>query len=105
MAADLWTCALSRFRRMLSALFLCSIGIAQTITIQSEGGAYKVSGWKPVEPSDGWASVFSVYTGTGDVPAMLGSYTIEEGALVFRPRFPVTGVRVRAVFHLPNSKP
>jgi len=35
---------------------------------------------------------------------MLGAYSIENGSLVFRPRFPLAaGVRARAVFHPPNS--
>jgi hypothetical protein len=35
---------------------------------------------------------------------MLGAYAIENGALMFRPRFPpAPGVRTRAVFHLPGA--
>jgi hypothetical protein len=43
--------------------------------------------------------VFEVYAGAGDVPALLGSYAVEGGDLVFRPRFPLApGMRVRAVY-------
>ena len=44
--------------------------------------------------------MFSVYAGQdNDTPPMLGSYAIENGLLVFRPRFPIAPeVRVRAVF-------
>ena len=35
---------------------------------------------------------------------MLGSYAVERGALVFRPRFPVSA-RVRAVFRAPGAAP
>src|SRR5262249_40392957 len=45
-----------------------------------------------------WSSVFSVYAGAGDIPAMVGSYSFERGVLVFRPRFPLSpGVQYRAV--------
>jgi len=70
-----------------------------------EDGIYRVTGWKPqfVEPESGWSSIFAVYAGAGDVPPMLGSYAVETGALVFRPRFAAApGVRTRAVFHPPG---
>jgi hypothetical protein len=57
-------------------------------------------------PAEGWQSVFGVYTGTGDVPALLGSYSVENGVLIFRPRFPLaSGVQLRAVFHAPEAAP
>src|SRR5260370_25250810 len=35
---------------------------------------------------------------------MLGSYSVENGSLTFRPRFPpAQGVRLRAVFHPPSG--
>jgi len=49
--------------------------------------------------------VFSVYAGTADVPAMLGSYAVEGGTLLFRPRYPLaTGVKYRAVFRQPGQR-
>jgi hypothetical protein len=80
---------------------------AQTISIQFEGGLFKVSGWKiPAPPSGGWSSIFAVYTGTGDVPPLLGSYTVESGKLIFHPTFPITpGLRYRAVFRPPGTAP
>src|SRR5438105_4232879 len=71
-----------------------------------EGGGFRVSGWTAAAPpSDGWESIFPVYAGTGDVP-MLGSYAVENGALIFSPRFPMSaGVRARAVFHAPGIAP
>ncbi len=82
---------------------------AQEISIRLEGDAFRVAGnaagWK--EPAQGWASIFRVYSGTGngDVPPLAGSYTVEDGVLVFHPRFAlVPGVRYRAVFQLPNGK-
>lgn len=53
-----------------------------------------------------WRALFAVYVqkegkseGT-DLPAVLGSYRVDEKAVHFEPRFPLTpGVRYRAVFH------
>ncbi len=83
-------------------LFTGISAIADPVAIQLQGGAFKVVGWNPprTPPVKGWASVFAVYTGTGDVPPLLGSYGIEAGSLVFRPSFPLSpGVQYRAVFH------
>src|SRR5206468_4196249 len=73
-------------------------------SIRMEGAGFKVAGWSPGSiPAEGWQSIFVVYAGDGDVPPMLGSYAVESGALVFRPRFPLApGVRSRAVFHPPG---
>jgi hypothetical protein len=71
-----------------------------------EGGAFRVAGWDPPrkEPSQGWASIFAVYAGSGDVPPLAGNYALEHGSLVFHPRFPFSaGVQYRAVFHPPGS--
>ncbi|HEY7338440.1 MAG TPA: Ig-like domain-containing protein [Bryobacteraceae bacterium] len=80
--------------------------IAEPVSIQLEGGAFRVAGWNPprAEPSKGWPSVFAVYVGSGDVPPLSGSYAVEKGALVFHPRFPFApGVQYRAVFHPPGA--
>src|SRR3954470_16685763 len=65
-----------------------------------DGGAFRVSGWQPgPEPPAGWSSVLSVYAGSGEVPPLSGAYSLENGVLTFRPRYPLgAGVRVRAVF-------
>lgn len=84
MVAGLWTAA-----------------AAQGVSIQFEGGVFKVSGLKAPgnAPPKGWGSVFAVYAGAGDVPALLGSYAVEGDALVFHPSFPAApGVHYRAVF-------
>ena len=72
-----------------------------------EAGAFRIEGWRPFAPPPaGWPSVFQLYAGEGDVPAMLGSYSVESGSLTFRPRFPIApGMRVRAVFRPPESAP
>ncbi len=88
-------------RLALSAL-LIPFGIAAAgIQIQMTGGAFQVTGWNAAaEPANGWASVFAVYAAAEGAPAMLGSYAVESGALVFHPRWPVSpGMHVRAAFH------
>ncbi|HEX5432100.1 MAG TPA: Ig-like domain-containing protein [Bryobacteraceae bacterium] len=50
--------------------------------------------------------MFAVFAGAGDIPPLLGNYTVESGSLVFRPRFPFApGVTYRAVFHPPGGRP
>ncbi len=75
---------------------------AQSISIQLDGGIFKVVGLPAAAlraPAGGWQSVFVVYAGTGDVPPLAGSYGVENGALLFRPQYPLAaGPRYRAVF-------
>ena len=73
--------------------------------IQFDGGAFRITGWEAaVEPPAGWSSVFSVYAGSGDVPPLLGTYSVEAASLVFRPRFALSpGMHVRAVFRPPDG--
>ncbi len=101
-------------RRTLAALLL-PLGVALLapgaraagVQIQMTGGAFQVTGWSAAaEPSEGWASVFSVYTGGADSPAILGAYSVEHGALLFRPRWPIAaGMHLRAVFHPAGMAP
>ena len=79
---------------------------AQSVSIQFDGSLFRVAGWKPPQnaPSNGWSSVFAVYAGTGDVPALAGTYSVEPDALVFHPAYPIApGVRYRAVFQPPAA--
>ncbi len=88
------------------------------VGIQLVGTSFAVTGWRPPArpPRAGWSAVFAVYaTPAGPagsastdtaaaLPPLLGSYAIEQGALVFRPRFPLTaGMQYRAVFTAPGS--
>lgn len=60
-----------------------------------------MAGWQaPVRPpAQGWAAIFSVYAGSGDVPALEGSYAVQDGVLTFHPTYPIApGVHYRAVF-------
>jgi hypothetical protein len=88
-------------------LLLGMTAIAQkTISIQFDDGTFKVAGWKVPQgvPAKGWASVFTVYAGLGDIPPLAGSYAVEGSALVFHPRYPIAaGVHYRAVFQPPGG--
>jgi len=89
-----------------AALAAAATASGQTVAIQSDGGAFKVTGWSVPNtvPAKGWSSVLVVYAGTGAVPPLLGSYSIEAGCLVFRPKFPLApDVRYRAVFRPPSG--
>lgn len=80
------------------------VAAAQSVSIQLEDGSFKVKGWSaPASaPANGWASVFAVYAGAGDVPPLLGTYSVDAGSLAFRPSFPFApGVHYRAVFRSP----
>ncbi|MGD1068506.1 MAG: Ig-like domain-containing protein [Bryobacteraceae bacterium] len=90
--------------RVIFFLIVATSAGAQTVSIELEVGVFRVTGWKaPVSaPAKGWGSIFAVYTGPPDAPPLLGTYAVEGGALVFRPRFPFApGVRYRAVFRSP----
>ena len=73
---------------------------AQEPAISFRNGEFQVTGWQfGAEPRDGWASVFRVYSGNESSSPMLGFYSIERGALIFHPRFPLSPhVAYRAVF-------
>lgn len=94
---------------LVAAAFLWSPAApSHSVTIQLESGSFRVAGWTAprIPPAQGWSSIFPVYAGPGDVPPLLGAYTVEAGSLVFHPRFPLApGVRYRAVFHAPGAAP
>ena len=62
-------------------LVLGTIARAQAVSIQLDSGTFRVTGWQApaTPPAGGWTSVFNVYAGTADAPAMLGSYFVEGG--------------------------
>jgi hypothetical protein len=89
-------------------LWMGMAAIAAPVSLQFDGNAFRVNGWKPPSavPAGGWASVFTVYAGAGDVPALLGAYAVEQDTLVFRPKFPIAaGVKYRAIFRQPGAAP
>jgi len=91
------------------------------VGIQFSGTSFVVTGWRPPAsaPPDGWPSIFAIYAsaagaqgrgGTQDagavagLPPLLGRYAIEQGSLVFRPRFPLAaGIEYRVVFAPPDG--
>ena len=91
----------------IAVIFLGGVAaFAQNISLQFSNGAFKVSGWPaPANPpARGWQSVFEIYAGAGNVPALLGDYAVEGGRLVFNPTYPIAaGVHYRAVFHSPSG--
>jgi len=94
---------------MRTALVVAILALnASAQTIQLQSGTFKVLGWKP-DPAiriEDLRAIFAIYTGGVDAPPVLGTYSVEMGALVFRPRFPlVPGVPYRAVLKLPGSSP
>jgi hypothetical protein len=87
-------------------IIAAAAAFAEPVSIELNAGAFQVVGWNPprTQPSKGWVSIFAVYVGSGDVPALLGSYGVEAGSLIFRPRFPLApGVQYRAVFRPANG--
>lgn len=98
-------------RKLAGIAVILLLGMTATaqspsISIQFDGSAFKLVGWKVTSaaPAKGWASVFVVYAGAGDIPPLLGSYSVEGDTLVFRPSFPIApGVHYRAVFHPPGG--
>jgi hypothetical protein len=92
-------------QRLAFAAVILALGMtaaAQTISLQLEGNAFKVAGLPAAAlrvPAAGWQSVFVVYAAAGDVPPLAGSYAVENGTLVFRPKYPLAaGPHYRAVF-------
>jgi hypothetical protein len=94
------------FRKLVALLFLWAICVAaQQAAIRMEAGVFRVTGWQAAaQPRDGWSSVFAVYAGEGDIPPVLGQYSVENGSLAFRPRFALApGLHIRAFFHVPGQ--
>ena len=72
---------------------------AQSVSIKLDSGIFKVVGARP-------AGTLVVYAGAGDVPPLAGAASVENGALAFRPKYPLApGVRYRVVFTPPGGAP
>jgi hypothetical protein len=80
--------------RSLFVAVILALGVtatAQSVSIQLDGNTFRVAGTS--------TGTLSVYAGSGDVPPLSGRAVVENGALVFRPTYPLAaGVRYRAVF-------
>jgi hypothetical protein len=89
-----------------AALLLAGVAAAQSPSVELRDGVFRVEGWKapPSAPAGGWGTVFLVYAGAGKVPALLGSWSVESGTLIFKPRYPIAaGVHYHAVFRAPSG--
>lgn len=99
---------MARLAGLAAVLILETAAAAQSVSIQLQNSAFRVVGWKApaAAPAKGWVSLFAVYSGPGDVPPMVGSYSVEGDSLVFRPQYPLAaGAKYRAVFQAPDGKP
>ena len=87
------------------SFLLATAATAQKTSIQFDGKVFRVEGWHtPAQARTDWRPIFRVYAATGDVPPLAGSYSVEDGALVFRPTYPIAaGVHYRAVFQPPGE--
>src|SRR5579862_5057609 len=91
-------------RTVLVIVVLALNASAQKVELQS--GTFRVSGWRPDSSIrlEDLPAILEIYTGGADAPPVLGTHSIEDGVLVFHPRFPlVPGVRYRAVLKIPGS--
>lgn len=78
---------------VLLSMALLSAGLLNAAyRAELRDGEFRLQGWNggAEPPSAGWESVFAIYAGGSRTP-MLGSYSVEGGALVFHPRFPLAG--------------
>src|SRR6266446_3110752 len=92
-------------------LFLVILPIAAqspvTIRLDSAGN-FRVDGWDDAAKlgSKQWPQIFTVAVDARAVPPLLGTYSLEQGSLLFIPRYPVqAGLRYRATLKIPNRTP
>ncbi len=89
---------------LLLVAVLCPVRQAPAAepAIRLEGGVFKLEGL-PSPAGDGqWRERFLVYVDQPGVPPLLGSWRVENGSVVFQPRYPLqAGVRYRAEFRPP----
>jgi hypothetical protein len=98
----------TRLAAIAIVLALGTTAIAQAPSVRLDGQVFRVVNWTPpvLPPPGGWASVLAIYAGRGSVPALLGTYAIDRGQLVFRPSYPIApGVEYRVVFRPPGGPP
>jgi hypothetical protein len=92
-------------RTLTLAALLPLAAAAASVSIQLDNGVFKATGFPPMqEPARGWGAVFTVVVDGQDL-SIFGSCTLENDALIFRPRFPLSpGVTYRAVFIPPGGE-
>jgi hypothetical protein len=88
-----WTCAQSRCLSAIAATLLVGVA-AFAQDVEYKDGVFRLLKYSGQTPE----SALAVYAAGADTP-MLGTYSKEGDALVFRPRFPLSsGISYRAVF-------
>jgi hypothetical protein len=78
-----------------------------SITLDS-AGSFRVTGWSEAArlTSAQWPQLFTVQVDVDGVPGLLGSYSLDGEALVFRPAYPLQpGVSYRAILKIPYRDP
>jgi hypothetical protein len=71
-------------------------------------GVFLLEGWPGIsqQTPEQRAALFTVSVDAPDVPPLAGRYSVENGALVFTPQYPVqAGVRYKAVARVPGAAP
>ena len=79
-----------------------------SIRFDSSRNVFLLENWTDITKvsPERFGDVFSVSVDAPDVPAMLGQYRVEGGALVFTPQFGIQpGVRYRGVARIPGMSP
>ncbi len=96
-----------RFATMACAALLWAGAVLANPSIRFDGTTFRVMGWKAVNPpSGGWGSLFRVVSGDSeDAPPLLGTYSVEDGVLVFRPKWQLgPGLHLIAKFSEPGHE-
>src|SRR5262245_1373771 len=92
-------------KNLLVLFFLLQSPVTMTL---DPAGAFRLTGWSDaakLSPQQ-WSEAFSVQVDVADVPPLLGSYRLEQGALIFVPQYPVqAGVAYRATARIPGKEP
>jgi hypothetical protein len=75
--------------------------------IAQGGGVFRAGPWSGPPPAGGWRAAFSLFASEApNAPPVLGTYALEDGEILFRPRFPPSpAIRLRAVFRPPAGAP
>ena len=98
---------MSRRHILLTAPMIAIARAQSGAQIRFDGKVFHVAGWPPPssEPEGGWSSLFAIYAGSdADSPPILGTYSVEGGALTFRPRFPLA-TQAKAVLRVEGKPP
>jgi hypothetical protein len=86
-------------------LLFQSVSQSPSIRFDSARNLFLLENWSGLATAapQSYSEVFQISVDAPDVPAMLGQYRVERGALAFAPQFPVQpGVRYRASARIPG---